>query len=424
MSSSYDANFDKKIKNPELRKLAKDIFDTVAGHDHDGVNTKVVAVAVGDGTITNDKMAADAKVGSLAALTTTAKGSLQAAINELDGEHGDLATLTTTAKNTLVEAINELDADVAAITPPTVNSVKKDLNGTTDHPFVFGDVATAGKAESSNTETFDLTSVGSGGTLIFTPDAAAAETFTFNFAAGSSVSGAAPSTDITGETDTKFNISVDGSAAQEVTIALAGLNSGALIAAAIEAAIQALGGVFASVTCDYNVTVAGKYCIASGTQGTGSSVVITPAAAGSLTEELKLGVAGGGTETAGTGPVSNSAAATADELADHINTTAANLTASAVGGKVVITSNTTGKDSKVTVGNGTLNAIIGFTNTDVFHGGQALGIAAPANANYIVQATINGATPVAVAVSEETTAGFTVTTATNSALKVNLSIFE
>lgn len=43
-----------------------------------------------DGSITDTKMATDVKVGSLAALTTTAKTSIQAAINEIDG-HADTA---------------------------------------------------------------------------------------------------------------------------------------------------------------------------------------------------------------------------------------------------------------------------------------------------------------------------------------------
>lgn len=42
---------------------------------------------VGDGTITNTKLATDVKVGSLAALATTAKGSIQAAINEIDAAY-------------------------------------------------------------------------------------------------------------------------------------------------------------------------------------------------------------------------------------------------------------------------------------------------------------------------------------------------
>lgn len=49
-------------------------------------------------------------VGNLASLTTTAKTSAVAAINEIDGEIGDLASLATSEKGTVVGAINELAA--------------------------------------------------------------------------------------------------------------------------------------------------------------------------------------------------------------------------------------------------------------------------------------------------------------------------
>lgn len=63
-----------------------------------------------DESLTNSKLSPDIKIGSLAALTTADKSSLQAAINELDGQIGDLSTLNTTLKTSLVEAINELNS--------------------------------------------------------------------------------------------------------------------------------------------------------------------------------------------------------------------------------------------------------------------------------------------------------------------------
>lgn len=59
-----------------------------------------------------------AQVGTLGDLTTTAKNSIVAAINEVDGEMGTLASLTTTAKNNVVAAINEVDAKVAEKVDP------------------------------------------------------------------------------------------------------------------------------------------------------------------------------------------------------------------------------------------------------------------------------------------------------------------
>jgi microcystin-dependent protein len=65
-----------------------------------------------DGSITNDKLATTNKTGLLADLTTTAKTTLVAAINEilstLTSTCGLLVNLTTSAKTNLVAAINEL----------------------------------------------------------------------------------------------------------------------------------------------------------------------------------------------------------------------------------------------------------------------------------------------------------------------------
>lgn len=97
MSSYYDFE---EIRDPVLREKMKDIFDLLAGHDHDGTNSKAVSVGtVSDGTITNAKLATDVKAGSLAALTTTEKSSLQGAINEVD-LNADAAASAAAAKYT------------------------------------------------------------------------------------------------------------------------------------------------------------------------------------------------------------------------------------------------------------------------------------------------------------------------------------
>jgi len=54
-------------------------------------------------------------VGKIADLTTTEKGSVVGAVNELDAEVGTLADLMTTEKTNLVGAINEVDANVGAV---------------------------------------------------------------------------------------------------------------------------------------------------------------------------------------------------------------------------------------------------------------------------------------------------------------------
>lgn len=58
----------------------------------------------------------DGDIGIPANLTTTAKNNLVAAVNELDGEHGTLSSLTTTYKATFVGAINELDNEMGDLT--------------------------------------------------------------------------------------------------------------------------------------------------------------------------------------------------------------------------------------------------------------------------------------------------------------------
>ena len=62
------------------------------------------------------------KTGLLENLTTNAKSSFVAAINELDGEHGALSSLTTNAKSSFVAAINELDSEHGALSSLTTNA--------------------------------------------------------------------------------------------------------------------------------------------------------------------------------------------------------------------------------------------------------------------------------------------------------------
>jgi len=66
----YDQN---KIRNPELRALIELIMDVTNGHDHDGTNSKAVSVGtVGDGSVTNAKVAADAAIALSKLASTTA----------------------------------------------------------------------------------------------------------------------------------------------------------------------------------------------------------------------------------------------------------------------------------------------------------------------------------------------------------------
>ena len=115
--SGYDTQ---QIRDPRIKEVLDKVLDITAGHDHDGTNTKAVVGSVGDGVVTNTKLAADVKVGSLAALTTTTKTSVVGAINEIDTSVtaletavGTVSTLTTTSKE-VVGAINENVTSLAA----------------------------------------------------------------------------------------------------------------------------------------------------------------------------------------------------------------------------------------------------------------------------------------------------------------------
>lgn len=326
--------------------------------------------------------------------------NVEAALQEIAGA-GRTNETVKSAYDAAVDAA-EVAAEAAALAGSAMQSAAGvdtirigtvTLGGANPTPVSFqGD--TAASVTSDNSGPYDLTGVGDGGTIILNPDGLGADTATVNFALATSVSGATPSTDISGGVDTKFMISVDGADAEEVTLDLtadSGLDSGAKIATEMQTKIQALGGVFAAVTVDYNVSNAGKYTIKSGTYGTGSSVVITRAAGNNVTEELKIGTDDGGAETAGTGDVVNAAAATAAEIAAVINTDIAGVTADGSSGSVVITSGTEGSTSSIVMGNGTLNAAIGLTNAAGFYGAAGLGYASDmANANYKVIATLSG----------------------------------
>lgn len=124
--------------------------------------------------------------------------------------------------------------------------------------------------------------------------------------AGTSISAVSPATDISSGTDNKLQISVDGDSAEEITLTLANCDTGDNIAAELQTQIQALGGNKAGVTVKY---IGGVYKITSGSIAEGSAVVITNGTTANVADDLKLGVANGGTESTG-GPSSDSNLAT------------------------------------------------------------------------------------------------------------------
>lgn len=101
------------------------VIETGVTLEDDAVTTAKILNA----NVTNAKLAADCKVGSLATLTTTEVASAVGAINEVDAHAdtantsiGTLASLTTTAQSSLVAAVNEVDAHADAASAAAVSA--------------------------------------------------------------------------------------------------------------------------------------------------------------------------------------------------------------------------------------------------------------------------------------------------------------
>lgn len=120
---------------------------------------------------------------------------------------------------------------------------------------------------------------------------------------GVSEGAAAASTDISAGSDDSLGVSVDGGALVTAQLTgLVGLNTGELIAAELESAINA---ALTADTQDVRVWVEfdsgdDSYNVYSQKTGVASGVVITDAGANNVADDLGLGVANAGTESAGT----------------------------------------------------------------------------------------------------------------------------
>lgn len=285
------------------------------------------------------------------------------------------------------------------------------------NPSLFNFIASSA-AQMIGTETapFVLTA---GLTLLINTDDGGEETVTFDAAAGIFTGGTGASTDISGGPDTKLSIAVDadvdGASFTEITLTLTGLTTGNAIAAEIETKIQAIGGIYASVTCAFDTD---HYLVTSNSEGTGSKVNFTVPATFSLAEQLELGAVAG-SPTDGTGDVVDITAVTITEAVDLINADTTGLTASDDGsGKVQLDSDSTGHDSSIVHGNGTALAAIGFTNAQSAFGSLGLGLVDQGDALYQVQLTSVDETTAAnipkVSVHNRSETGFQVTCETEA----------
>jgi len=118
--------------------------------------------------------------------------------------------------------------------------------------------------------------------------------------AGSDIGAASASTDISGGTDTDFKVTVDGGTEVTASLTVTGLNTGALIAAAMETEINtelASQGTRVRVVFDDSDDHYEIYSLATGTS---SSVVVVDGASNNVADDLKIGAANGATEAAGT----------------------------------------------------------------------------------------------------------------------------
>jgi hypothetical protein len=119
---------------------------------------------------------------------------------------------------------------------------------------------------------------------------------------GSSLGDDTADTDISGGTDTTFKIAVDGGAVVTVVLVVTGLTTGLLIAAHMETKINAAllaAGQDARVWVQF-VATDDHYEIYSQFTGTTSAAVVTDGTSNNVADDLKIGIANGGTEAAGT----------------------------------------------------------------------------------------------------------------------------
>lgn len=411
-----------KIKSLECTKLYLP--------NNSGVPTLVEATAddlnsltpsgVGDGTITNTKLATDVKVGSLAALTTTAKDSVQAAINEVDANCDAKYTKPALGipKSDLVAAVQTSlgKADTALQVGVGVTKIARKTiqlaGGAT--PVLFQDDAVpfiTGIAEAT-----DMHTVGNNGTIKITEDAESEETATLNCTAGTHTGGGDCSTDMTGNTDTKLKIRANGDETwHTITCDWSGCNSGAAIATQIQTKVQALGAThgYSRITVAFS---SDHLVFTSLDHGTASTIEIDRAADHDCCDDLDIGPDNGVT-VVGTGDVANIYAVTPEEIATLINGDMANVKADASSGTLVISGGTAGRAGKVTAGNGTLNTLCGIPNGEIAYGAQGMGLDADwDDALYDVFLTYKGAAAASkdLGWASPTVEGFTVTCETES----------
>lgn len=120
---------------------------------------------------------------------------------------------------------------------------------------------------------------------------------------GKSTGAVSAVTDLSAVADTNFRASINSGAVVSVTLVNTGLTSGPLIAAALESKINtalAAAGQDHRVWVNFNGAGPDQYIIYSQSTGDESAVVITDGLTANVADQLKIGIANGGTEVVGT----------------------------------------------------------------------------------------------------------------------------
>lgn len=265
-------------------------------------------------------------------------------------------------------------------------------------------------------EATDMHTVGNDGTIIIQNDSDGAETATLNCTAGTHTGGGGCAADMTGSSNTKFNIRANGDETWHiVTCDWTGCDTGTDIATQIQTKVRAIEATYgySRITVSFDTD---HLVFTSADLGTSSTVEIDNADTLDCCDELDIGP-NNGTTVVGTGDVANIYAVTPAEIAALINGDMSNVEADASSGTLVISGTTPGRAGTVTAGNGTLNTLCGIPNSEVAYGAQGMGLDADwADNKYDVFLAYKGAAAASknLAWASPTTKGFTVTCETGS----------
>jgi len=173
--------------------------------------------------------------------------------------------------------------DIAPITITFVKNQGEGVEGIVSNPGINTVPSQTGRILDESGNTFNL-----------------ANFFESLCASGYETGASNPSTDIHTATSPTFQIAVDSDVPaatyHSITLTPAGLTTGAAIAAAMQAAIRAIGGSYALVTVAFT---GGVYVITSGMIGPGSKVRVANGASHDVAAALGIGSANGAVDTDG-----------------------------------------------------------------------------------------------------------------------------